>query len=146
MRWRILTIGKPALAFARDGADLYSARVKRYLPLDIRHLKDAGSVESNGERLRSASEGCLRVVLDERGDLLDTMRLVERLERWMDGPRETIAFLIGGADGHSDATRSTSDAVLALSPLTLQHEVALVVLLEQLYRICTIRRGEPYHR
>lgn len=146
MRWRILTIGKPALAFARDGAALYANRIARHLPLEVRHLKDAGSVEANGERLRTASDGCLRIVLDERGVHPDTMALVGQVERWSQGPRETIAFLVGGADGHSEATRSAADTILALSPLTLQHEVALVVLLEQLYRICTIRRGEPYHR
>jgi 23S rRNA (pseudouridine1915-N3)-methyltransferase len=57
-----------------------------------------------------------------------------------------VAFLIGGADGHEPATRAAADAVWALGRLTLQHELALVVLLEQLYRIQTIKRGEPYHR
>ncbi len=57
-----------------------------------------------------------------------------------------ITYLIGAADGHTEELRKSCDLVLSLSPLTLQHELALVVLLEQIYRVATLRRGEPYHR
>jgi 23S rRNA (pseudouridine1915-N3)-methyltransferase len=59
---------------------------------------------------------------------------------------KTISLLIGASDGHTKDLRSQADEVWSLSPLTLQHELALVVLLEQLYRAYTIKRGEPYHR
>jgi 23S rRNA (pseudouridine1915-N3)-methyltransferase len=62
------------------------------------------------------------------------------------GDIKEVSFLIGGADGHDPAVRHAADLVWALSPLTLQHELALVVLLEQLYRAYSIKRGEPYHR
>ena len=57
-----------------------------------------------------------------------------------------VPFLVGGSDGHSDEVRAKADRVLSLSSLTLQHELALVVLLEQLYRGYAILRGLPYHR
>ena len=60
--------------------------------------------------------------------------------------KRDIALLIGGADGHTAEVRQAADWVWSLSQLTLQHELALVVLLEQLYRAYTIKAGTPYHR
>jgi 23S rRNA (pseudouridine1915-N3)-methyltransferase len=57
-----------------------------------------------------------------------------------------VAILIGGADGHTPELRRSADHVIALSGFTLQHELALVVLLEQIYRVHTVLRREPYHR
>ncbi|RTG95352.1 23S rRNA (pseudouridine(1915)-N(3))-methyltransferase RlmH, partial [Thermus scotoductus] len=54
--------------------------------------------------------------------------------------------LVGGAEGYSEGVREGADLLLSLSPLTLQHELALLVLMEQLYRILTLRAGHPYHR
>ena len=62
------------------------------------------------------------------------------------GDIKTLAFLIGAADGHSPALREACDAVLTLSAFTLQHELALLVLLEQLYRVASLQSGTPYHR
>ena len=64
----------------------------------------------------------------------------------MDPGVKTVSLLIGASDGHTTELREKADAVWALSPLTLQHELALVVLLEQIYRAYSIKRGEPYHR
>jgi 23S rRNA (pseudouridine1915-N3)-methyltransferase len=64
----------------------------------------------------------------------------------MSGEVKTIAFLIGAADGHTPELRDKCDLLLSLSSMTLQHEIALVVLMEQLYRIETIHAGSPYHR
>ncbi len=64
----------------------------------------------------------------------------------MRGEVKTVAFLIGAADGHTQELRDTCDMVLSLSTLTMQHELALIVLLEQLYRLACIKSGSPYHR
>ncbi|MFK5924022.1 MAG: 23S rRNA (pseudouridine(1915)-N(3))-methyltransferase RlmH [Verrucomicrobiota bacterium] len=147
MKWKVVVIGKPALVYARAGIADYVSRLKHYAPVELLHLKDAGSVEGNARRLLAASEGCLRLVLDERGKSLTTGQLVDWVqERTMDGVVKQVAVLIGGADGHSDETRAQADMVLNLSKLTLQHELALLVFLEQLYRVHTVMRGEPYHR
>jgi len=147
MKWKVLAIGKPALAYARSGIDEYSSRLKHYAPVEIQYLKDSGSVDENGERLLTASEDCLRLVLDERGKSQTTAELVNWVKgQAMDGTVKQIAVLIGGADGHSDEVRKQADRVLNLSKLTLQHELALLTFLEQLYRVHTVIRGEPYHR
>lgn len=147
MKWKVLVIGKPSLAYARAGIEEYLSRLKHYAPVEIQYLKDAGSVDKNGECLLAASEGCLRLVLDERGKSMTTAELVEWVkDRSLDGAMKQIAVLIGGADGHSDEVRGQADVVMNLSKLTLQHELALLTFLEQLYRVHTVIRGEPYHR
>jgi len=146
MHWKIIVIGKPALDWARGGIADYAQRLGRYVKLEMDYLKEGGQ-EANSTRLLKASEGCFRVVLDERGRLLTTPAAKLLVDRWeMDSGIKRVAFLIGGADGHTEALRREAGELWALSPLTLQHELALVVLLEQLYRIHTIKRGEPYHR
>lgn len=147
MKWKVLVIGKPALAYARTGITDYLSRLKHYTSAEVQYLKDAGSVEGNAKRLLEGSEGCLRLVLDERGKSLTTAQLVDWVKgQTMDGTVKQVAVLIGGADGHAEETRKKADVLLNLSKLTLQHELALLVFLEQIYRVHTVMRGEPYHR
>lgn len=147
MKWKVLAIGKPSLAYARTGIVEYLSRLKHYAPVDFQYLKDAGSIEGNAKRLREASEGCLRMVLDERGKSLTTSELVDWVKgQAMDGSVKQVAVLIGGAEGHSEEMRQQADILLNLSKLTLQHELALLTFMEQLYRVHTVIRGEPYHR
>lgn len=146
MNWRILAAGKPALAYAKTGIDEYLKRLKRGSKVDLIYLK-AGDSESVSADLLSRSAGTYRIALDERGSDWTTGQFVKRLNAWeMDPGIKTVSLLIGASDGHTPELREKADAIWALSPLTLQHELALVVLLEQLYRAYTIKRGEPYHR
>jgi 23S rRNA (pseudouridine1915-N3)-methyltransferase len=88
----------------------------------------------------------LRVVMDERGDHVSSRDLAKKIDGWeQHGPRD-FALLIGGADGHTDEVRQAAGWMWSLSKLTLQHELALVVAAEQLYRAYTIKAGLPYHR
>jgi 23S rRNA (pseudouridine1915-N3)-methyltransferase len=146
MKWQILAIGKPSLRYAKAGVEEYQKRLSRYTTLDLQtDWKDAGQVK-NSEALLSASEGAVRLVLDERGEVWTTADFVGRVEGWQMNAVKRVAILIGGADGHTAELRSSADHVIALSGFTLQHELALVVLLEQIYRVHTVLRGEPYHR
>jgi 23S rRNA (pseudouridine1915-N3)-methyltransferase len=83
--------------------------------------------------------GAKRVVLDERGRDLTTVQFSKLLQT-------EAAFIIGGADGLSDATKKAADALIRLSSLTLPHALAQVILLEQIYRAATFITGHPYHR
>lgn len=146
MKLRVISAGKPALPFARDGIAEYARRLGRQTKLE-HVVVSAGAPEAVAKRQLKASEGSFRVALDERGKAWTTADLVKRIDGWeMDGRIKAVSFLIGAADGHTPGFRKDCDAVWALSPLTLQHEMALLVLLEQLYRAYTIKRGEPYHR
>ncbi len=146
MRWQILVAGKPALAYAKTGVDEYLLRLRRYLDCELIIVK-AGSSEEVSNRLLEKSAGSYRIALDERGERPTTRQLSETIAAWeMRGEIKSISFLIGASDGHTAELRKSCDMVLSLSSLTMQHELALVVLLEQIYRIATLRRGEPYHR
>lgn len=146
MRWQILVAGKPALAYAKSGVDEYLLRLKRYLDCELVILKAGGSEEVSA-RLLEKSAGSYRIALDERGTRPTTRELSESIAALeMRGEIKCVTFLIGASDGHTPQLREQSDMVLSLSSLTMQHELALVVLLEQIYRIATLRRGEPYHR
>ena len=146
MKWQILAIGKPSLRYAKAGVEEYQKRLGRYATLDLQtDWKDAGQVK-NSEALLAASEGAVRIVLDERGETWTTANLVSRVEGWQMNAVKRVAILIGGADGHTAELRASADHVIALSGFTLQHELALLVLLEQIYRVHTVMRGEPYHR
>jgi len=146
LNWNICTIGKPALAFARSGVEEYLGRLQRYTAVSVTHGKERGA-EKNSLQLLTASEGTHRIALDERGRDLSTAALVETIDCWeLDGSIKTVSLLIGGADGHTADLRSQCVGLWRLSSLTLQHELALIVLLEALYRAYTIKRGEPYHR
>lgn len=146
MRLRVLAIGKPKLAFAKSGVEEYLKRIGMFAPLRLDFLK-SGSRESEGEALQSNSAGMFRVVLDESGQEITSRGLADRVTQWERTPGiKEIAFLIGGADGHDERLKASADWTWSLSRLTLQHEMALVLLLEQIYRAYTIKTRGPYHR
>ena len=104
---------------------------------------DTRAVE--GERILDRAGGYL-VALDERGDRLRSTEMAERIDALAVHGTSHMTFAIGGADGLSDAVRNQAAARWRLSDLTLPHELARMLLLEQLYRAETIRSGHPYHR
>lgn len=145
MRIRVCVVGKPKLGYARAGVEEYSSRLNKSGRFELVQVRE-GKPSEEGSRLLEASRGYLRVVLDERGELVDTLALHKKLSAWEVQGERGVAFLIAGAEGHTEELRRKADWLLSLSRFTLQHELALVVLLEQLYRIETLKRGEPYHR
>ena len=113
---------------------------KRSLPVD-----DLKSAES--ELLLKALPNDAKIVaLDERGETLSSRELADKIRVWQDGGVGTVAFLIGGANGHSDALRRRADLKLSFGRMTLPHMLMRVVLVEQIYRAKTILDGHPYHR
>ncbi len=90
--------------------------------------------------------GALVVALDEAGETLTSAEFAKRLGRWRDEAVASVAFCIGGPDGHGESLLASCDLRLSLSAMTLPHGLARVVLAEQLYRAVTILSGHPYHR
>ena len=145
MQFLILAAGKPSLGYAKEGVELYLNRLRPFGKVELKLVRD-GSSQDVSKRLLAASEGCLRIAMDERGELWTTKKLVDLAKDWQMHSVRRIAFLIGASDGHTEELRSRCNHILSLSKFTLQHELALVVLLEQLYRCHTILAGTPYHR
>ena len=142
----------PALAAAiRD----YETRAARYWPLEVRETKaePARSTspdvvrEREGERLRKLlPAGALVVACDARGSAMTSEEFAQWLQQEREQAVHDIAFVIGGAFGLSEPLRAVTRRRLSLAPWTLPHELARLVLAEQLYRAGTILRGEPYHK
>ena len=91
------------------------------------------------------SKDCLKVLLDERGKQYSSIEFAQQLGRWQQNGKD-VAFIIAGADGVNSADRKSADFLLALSQFTLPHELARVLLIEQLYRGWSILNQHPYHR
>jgi len=144
MKWLLLTVGKPALAYAKAGRDEYLTRLAKFAPLEHITVKASDKPHESADLL-ARSAGCFRVVLHEHGTPLTSRQLATKLDQWQQAARP-VAVIIGGADGHDQTLLDAADFLWSLGPLTLQHELALVVALEQLYRAHTILAGHPYHR
>jgi len=115
-------------------------------PEEVRRLEARRLLEALARWDRAASRAVPLAALDERGEMLTSRQLAT----WIEGLAATgtprLHFVIGGDEGLHDSVRERADRVLALSRLTLTHEMAKALLLEQLYRVETIRKGHPYHR
>ena len=144
MRYLVLTVGKSALPSARDGRDEYLERLARYATVGKVPVKPSSPARET-EGLLAMSEGHFRVVVHERGTAVTSRRLAAKVDEWRLAARP-VAIIVGGSDGHSQPLLDAADFLWSLGPLTLQHELALVVALEQLYRAHTILTGHPYHR
>jgi len=86
------------------------------------------------------------VVLDERGQQLDSLKFAKWLERLTIDQPDGVNFVVGGDIGLDDTVRKRADKLLSLSAMTLPHVLARVVLVEQIYRACTLMRNIPYHK
>jgi 23S rRNA (pseudouridine1915-N3)-methyltransferase len=93
-----------------------------------------------------AAEGAATVLLDRQGEHFGSEAFAGRLRSWRDDGRQTLCFMIGGADGVSAPLRERSDLILALGAPTWPHQLVRIMLLEQIYRALTILSGHPYHR
>jgi 23S rRNA (pseudouridine1915-N3)-methyltransferase len=154
MKLCLLCVGRLSQSYLGEGAADYAARVQRYQPLRVLELKEekggkgdpAYVREREGRRiLEKIPAGSFVVVLDERGRSLSSEQLAGLLEQHMLQGTPQWTLIIGGAWGLSEQVRQRADLLLSLSKLTLTHQMARVLLLEQLYRGFTIVRNEPYH-
>lgn len=141
---RIIAVGKLKDRNLAGLCDEYRRRLRPFARLDITELRDQGTERECKQMLDmlGTNRGHGHVVaLDETGRDLSSRDLSAVL-----GCHGTITFLVGGADGLNDEVRRRADFVLSLSRLTFTHEMARMLLLEQLYRGFSIIRGLPYHR
>jgi len=152
MQLMLVAVGKlrPAL---REVCDDYLRRLGRFIPIEEREVKEAGRAttgslqrDAEGKRLLAAVPDRSDVVLlDVAGEPWTSEALAERLETWRRDARDRTLIIVG-ASGVAPAVRERAGTIWSLGALTLPHELARVVVVEQLYRASTILRGEPYHR
>jgi len=143
MKLHIITIGKPKLAYAQLGWDEYLSRLKRLHTVHVTQLSDKFAYDAS--KILDASQGSYRVVLEIRGKLLTSEQLADFLRERELEARE-VSCIIGGPEGLPQQVRKAADLQLSFGRLTLPHDLAMVTLLEALYRASTINAGLPYHK
>lgn len=154
MRLVVAAVGKPRDRHLAAAIDEYEARAARYWPLEIVEVREASGrgVAAPDARARESTRLLERVpasaaliACDERGDRLTSPQFATLLSAMRDRAQDVV-MVIGGAFGLTDELRGRATRSLQLAPWTLPHELARLVLAEQLYRAGTIVRGEPYHK
>lgn len=143
MRLRIAWIGKTKQAAIASLTAEYVKRISRYLPSEtLEAASEAALLKSLDKPGRTAP---VLVLLDSRGRQFSSEDFAGFIREHQDRGTQELIFAIGPADGWSDASLEHANAKLSLGKITLAHELARVVLLEQIYRAWTIIKGHPYH-
>ena len=153
MKLIVAAVGKPRNAELAAAIEHYETRAARYWPLDVREVREEAAKGSSvavvkdreAERLAARVEGAALVACDERGTAMTSTKFAAFVQDARERARD-LAFVIGGAYGLAESIIARAQTRLALAPWTLPHELARLVLAEQLYRAGTIVRGEPYHK
>lgn len=156
MKLSIIAVGRLKMSFTQAGCDEYLNRLRRHFPYTLKEVKEpnrrsGGTVDRWRQQeadalIQALPSPGLVVALDEGGQTWDS----EGFARWLGDRRDEgtpeVAFLIGGPDGLHPSVRKRADKIWSLGRVTLPHELARLVLVEQLYRAGMILSGAPYHR
>ena len=139
-RCRILAVGKVRRSWIQDGIELYRKRLPGLEIIEIRDSTPDKEAESIRASLRADEH---LIALMEEGDAVGSIPFARRLDQL---GNQRLAFVIGGADGLTNELKGRADWQLSLSPMTFPHELARLMLIEQLFRAQAILQGSPYHR
>lgn len=149
---RLIVVGHAKAPYFKEAAAHYLEALRRYLPVEEVVVKDGKAADQSRRKteegkalLSRISARDFLVVLDEGGQSLPSRKLAAKLLALVEDPGRTPSFVVGGAFGLAPEILARADMTLALGPGTLPHELARVVLYEQLYRAAAINAGAPYH-
>jgi 23S rRNA (pseudouridine1915-N3)-methyltransferase len=154
VRITVAAVGKPRNAALAAAIYEYEQRASRYWPLDVVEVKEESARGRTPGDVRAREAARLRAAVPKGGrmwlcDRQGAMQTSEEFATWLQRGRESardVALLVGGAFGLDDSLRADASGSLAFGRLTMPHELARLVLAEQLYRAGTIVKGEPYHK
>ena len=138
--YKIIAIGKTKKKWVKDGIDMY---LKRLPGLQVIEIKGSNQTKEEHTIKEMIKKNETLVTLNENGQCLTSKNLSQKL---VGSHNQNITFVIGGASGLSPSLNSSASWQLSLSPLTFPHEIALLLLTEQLYRAKNITQGGPYHK
>lgn len=153
MKFTIWTIGKTDEKYIEEGINKYLNRLKHYVKLDYEEFKDVKSGQTVNETLKREADFIISkikpqdtlILLDENGQMFDSIRFSEYINKLQVQSHRNVIFLIGGAFGHHKIIKNRSDGMISLSKMTFSHQMVRLFLTEQLYRAFTIIRNEKYH-
>lgn len=155
MRITLLTVGKTDKDWVRQGLDIYTSRLKHYIPFSIVEIPELKNVSSMSREqikvregeiiLKNIKPGDDMILLDERGRTYSSLEFAKLLQDKISYAGKDIVFVIGGAYGFSQAVYDRAGSKMSLSRMTFSHQMVRAIFAEQIYRAFTIMRGEPYH-
>ena len=152
MRLRIIWTGKTRDARLRALVDDYAGRLSHFVRCEVTELRELGRADKSGieretKRISDALRpGAVTVLLDPEGAEWTSQQLAAQVQSWEGSGVKEVAFVIGGPNGLAEDFKFRADRRWSLSRLTLTHEMARVLLFEQLYRAYTIIHGLPYQK
>jgi 23S rRNA (pseudouridine1915-N3)-methyltransferase len=156
MKLRLIFVGKTREAYLREGIQDFLGRLRRYVPVTVtvvraerltRRAPTDRVIALESARVAAAvPRGSHLALLDRRGKHLSSEELAAWLSRLEEEGCRELCFGLGGVLGVSEELKHQAHSLLSLSTLTFTHEMSRLIILEQLYRACTIRRGEKYHK
>lgn len=154
MKHQLLFLGKIKDRFIEQGVGEYGSRLQHYTSFGITVLKEKGrgrgklltAAEQGKLLLQAVPSGATIVVLDSQGEQFTSEGFSRKIDEWeMQGIKQ-VCYLIGGPDGHAAEVLAAADLLVSLSKMTFTHDMARLLLVEQLYRAYTIKAGEQYHK
>lgn len=153
MKVHVWAFGAPSDPWITEGEKLYQKRIERYLPFEYKVQQvtkskvqtDVMSTEAKWLRQQLDNTPALLVLLDEKGNSYDSIQFSKKLDQWRQGTHKRLIFLVGSAYGFDKSTYQMANELISLSAMTFPHQICRLMFLEQLYRACTILKGESYH-
>ncbi|MBQ7705905.1 MAG: 23S rRNA (pseudouridine(1915)-N(3))-methyltransferase RlmH [Selenomonadaceae bacterium] len=146
MKIKIVTIGKLKEKFLIDGVNEYLKRIKPFAKIEVSEIAECRTVEEEGQKLLSnVLRESFLIVLDVAGEMLSSEEFAKKIAALNLHGVSDITFIIGGAFGLSDEVKRAADFLLSFSKMTFTHQMARLILVEQIYRAFKINRNEPYH-
>ena len=146
MKFQFVWIGKTKDTNWRTLQEEYLQRLSHFVKFEITEIKDAGRQNESKRILENVNQSPFVCLLDVEGRSLSSPDLAVELEKWQNRGLKEVTFIVGGAEGVASEVVERADISLSLSFLTFTHDMARVVLLEQLYRAFTIIKGFPYQK
>lgn len=139
MKIRVVAVGKLKKGYIVDGVNDYLKRISHYIDIEMIEIPE-------GSEKKYLLKKHFNVALDRSGKAMTSLEFSKFIEGMMLKIPKDIAFFIGGAEGFSSDFLKQFDMMISLSSFTFPHEIVRLVLMEQIYRACTIIKGEKYHR
>ena len=154
MRLELIFPGKTKESYLKKGIADFATRLSHYVKTDFKIIKDrtggkdtVRALQLEGEQLlENCSKSAYVVVLDPGGRQLSSEEFAKTIDDWEGKGRQVVSFIIGGPEGLSPVVIARADLLLSLSKMTFTHEMARLLLLEQLYRAYSIKAGTKYHK
>lgn len=153
MKVHLWAFGSPSDSWVNEGEKLYTKRIERYLPFEYKTISSTKSnqpqqvltTDAKWLELQMQSVPSKLILLDEKGKSYSSVDFAKNLEQWRQGSHRRLLFIIGSAYGFDKSVYKMADDSISISTMTLPHQLCRLLFLEQIYRACTILRGESYH-